>query len=333
MLPDDVLLELFDIYLDQAGHIETWHTLVHVCRQWRCVVFASPLRLKLQLLCSTKRPVMTTLAIWPAFPIAIDFDFVTTGVQPQGMDNIIATLELHNRVCSINIRDIPNSLLNYLTAIRRPFPMLTELKISSRDKAVPTVPDTFLGRSTSQLRTLGLDGIPFLGLRKLLLSTRDLVDLDLRRIPHSGYIPPQAIISGLSSLMRLKKLILKFESPQYLDDRASWHPLPLRRIFLPALTVLVFKGDNQYLEDIVSRIDTPLLDCLGITFFNQLMFDTPLLSHFISRTETFTAVHYADVFFGSSGVRITLMRRNGTSEKNPLTLQISCRPLIGNSRQ
>ena len=68
-LPDNVLLEIFDFYLDVFQWIHTptgerpvpryedlWHTLVHVCRRWRCVVFASPRRLNLRLLCTEKRP-------------------------------------------------------------------------------------------------------------------------------------------------------------------------------------------------------------------------------------------------------------------------------------
>jgi len=38
ILPDNALLEIFDFYLDGA-RIEAWITLVHVCRNWRSVVF------------------------------------------------------------------------------------------------------------------------------------------------------------------------------------------------------------------------------------------------------------------------------------------------------
>jgi hypothetical protein len=37
VLPDDVLLEIFDFCVDQAredGRIEAWHTLVHVYQKW-----------------------------------------------------------------------------------------------------------------------------------------------------------------------------------------------------------------------------------------------------------------------------------------------------------
>ena len=48
MLPDDVLLDIFDFYVVEAmedeevlylDKISAWHTLVHVCRRWRSVVF------------------------------------------------------------------------------------------------------------------------------------------------------------------------------------------------------------------------------------------------------------------------------------------------------
>jgi hypothetical protein len=59
MLPDDVLLEIFDFYVDEdlreydfSKHVvEEWQTLVHVCRRWRRVVFRSPCRLNLRLVC------------------------------------------------------------------------------------------------------------------------------------------------------------------------------------------------------------------------------------------------------------------------------------------
>ena len=323
VLFDDVLLEIFNIYLDQAGDIEAWHTLVHVCRQWRRVVFASPLRLNLRILYRPKRSVAMTLDIWPVVPIVVDF--VGTETRPRGMHNIIAALEQHNRVCSINVRNITNSMLENFTSIRKPFPTLTELVISSPDEVVPVIPDSFLGGSTPQLRTLQLVGIPFPALGKLLLSTSNLVDLYLQRIPHSGYISPHEIVGVLSAAKRLQKVSLEFQSPRSWDDRASWDPPPLTRFVLPALTRLVFKGDSQYLEAIVSRIDAPLLDYLEITFFNQLMFDTPLLGHFVSRTKTFTTVHRADVDFHNFGVELTLLRGNEKSNNKTLTLLILCK--------
>lgn len=324
VLPDNVLLDIFDFYLEQVGHVDAWHTLVHVCRQWREVVFASPRRLNLQLLCTTKRPVITNLDVWPALPIVIDS--VAARMQPQDMGNIIAALKQHDRVSKIKIQNIPNSLFSIFAAMKKPFLSLTELKISSGYGVVPIVPDSFLGGSTPQLRILGLDGIPFPALGKLLLSTSNLVDLDLRRIPHSGYISPQVIVAGLEASTRLKKLALEFQSSQSRANRASWHPPPLTPIVLPALTRLVFRGDSQYLEAIVSRIDAPLLDYLEATFFSQPTLDTPQLRHLISRAGAFTAFHRANVDFYPSSVNITIFQRQGMLDSETLKLGISCNP-------
>ncbi len=112
-------------------------------------------------------------------------------------------------------------------------------------------------------RPLWFNCVPFPGLPKLLLSATRLVDLRLWRIPHSGYISPEAMVAGLSALTRLEKLVIRFESPHS-------HPEPdlptMARTLLPALTYLRFKGVCGYLEDVVARIDAPLLKDLNISF-------------------------------------------------------------------
>jgi hypothetical protein len=58
MLPDDVLLVIFDFCADEGQitkkGIEAWQSLVHVCRRWRSVVFGSPRRLNLRLVCTVQ---------------------------------------------------------------------------------------------------------------------------------------------------------------------------------------------------------------------------------------------------------------------------------------
>jgi hypothetical protein len=42
ILPDDVILEIFDYYVAEADEdrkFEEWQMLVHVCQKWRYVVF------------------------------------------------------------------------------------------------------------------------------------------------------------------------------------------------------------------------------------------------------------------------------------------------------
>jgi hypothetical protein len=75
VLPDDVLLEVFDAHrIRQSGISDCrrwrWDRLVHVCRRWRQIIFASPLRLCIHLRCTNGILVKNFLGCWPAFPIS-----------------------------------------------------------------------------------------------------------------------------------------------------------------------------------------------------------------------------------------------------------------------
>ena len=340
VLPDNVLLETFEFYLGKDdpvrlgriyGHdYDEWQTLVHVCRRWRCIVFASPRRLDLKLYCTGKRLVDSNT--WPALPIVI----VTEDMQSkEEAINIIAALRHHNRVCKIDCSSekFQNLLLKEFAAIDEPFLALTSLALSSyrRQQNVPVLPDSFLGGSAPFLRSLHLHGIPYPSVGKLLLSTTNIVELNLSCIPRSGYISPETIVPCMSTLARLESLKLGFQYPLSRVHRASRHPPPLTRAVLPNLTSLYFNGDVEYLEGILSQIEIPILDHSRFYFFNQLLFDTPLLGHFIRRTEAFMEIHRATVDFSNCGVWITFWRRdertNNKSDSDPLWLDISCEAL------
>ena len=263
------------------------------------------------------------LDVWPQLPIVIRPDLHHSMSRPQNTRNIIAALKLHNRVCQIDFwYYIPNLLLRKLGAITEPSPALTYLRLESQDKRAPHLPSSFLGGSAPRLRFLRLLGVPFPALSNLLSSTHDLVTLHLSDIPHSGYISPEAMVITLSTLTRLQELTLQSRSPRSPADRANRHPLPITCVTLPALTSLFFKGDSEYLEVVVSRIDTPLLNHITIRFFNQLVFDMPLLGHFISRTEIFKASNRAAVCFYSTYVELRVFSRR----HKLLELWISCKP-------
>jgi hypothetical protein len=302
-LPDVALLEIFNFYVDEEKKIEVWRTLVHVCRKWRNIVFESPRRLELRLYCTAGTPVMKTMGVWPLLPIVIWGD----GHEIWGVDNIIAALKHNDRVCRIDLWRVPSSQWQtVLAAMQNSFPTLTRLQLEFNDETTPVIPTSFLGGSTPRLQRLFLNGVPFPGLLKLLLSATDLAYLCLWRIPYSGYISPEAMVACLSVLTRLEKLYIGFESPLCRPDRGSRRPSPPTRTVLPVLTKLRFKGASEYLEDLVARIDAPLLEKLGITFFHQLMFDTPQLTQFISRTPNLKARDQARVFFSEWEVSITL---------------------------
>ena len=258
---------------------EAWQSLVHVCRRWRSLVLGSPRRLNLRLFCTPKTPARDTLDVWPALPLFI----ASIRDLAPGVENVIAALGQSNRVRSVMLFAHTNwELEKVLATMQVSFPELTNLQLSSFDKTPPAIPDSFLDGSAPRLREFSLSNIIFPGLPKLLLSATRLLHLRLTCIPHSGYISPEAMVALLSVLSNLKTFCLGIKSQLHPDRSLS----PPKRSILPTLKKFIFNGLTEYLEDFVTRIDTPQLDDMRITFFNQIDFDCPELIQFIDCTPT-----------------------------------------------
>ena len=171
--------------------MESWHTLVHVCRKWRNIVFGSPRRLNLRLY--YRKTVRRMLDVWPALPIVIK----VINVDLWRLDDIISTLEHNDRIYELNIPEALASQLNrILPAMQQSFPALTRLELGCGDETTPVQPDSFLGGSAPRLQYLILDRILFPGLPKLLLSATRLVALEIWMIPLYGYISPAVLVTA-----------------------------------------------------------------------------------------------------------------------------------------
>jgi len=265
------------------------------------------------------RRLVKTLDIWPEVPIVIHVDNWRIGHwHLPSVTDVMSVLKRHDRVCKVFIDGVPSSLLEELATAG--LPALIELELVAFEMDPQILPDSFLGGSVPRLQSLDLRGIPFPGIGKLLLSTRDLVTLSLGSIPSAGYILPEAMVTILSALTKLKSLHLSFETLEFWAHGASRRPPALPRVVLPALTNFDFSGNSEYLEDIVSRIDAPL-DCIDMTFFGELASDItffgglasdmPLLCDFIGRTKILEAPHRADISLSSFNARISLFQRKG----------------------
>jgi hypothetical protein len=241
------------------------------------------------------------------------------------MDNIIVALERNGRVCEIDLDFFSNSgLEEVLAAMQQPFPVLTRLDMWLRDRdnhETPVVPESFLGRSAPRLQHLELHNIPFPGLPKLLLSATGLVSLHLLDIPHSGYISPEEMVRCLSTLTRLECLAIGFKYPLSRPVRERRRPHPPTRSILLALTTFWFRGVSEYLEDLVARIDAPLLDTFNIRFFYQLIFDTPQLAQFLARTPNAQPPVEVRITFSVRDVVVTCPQTFPRS----FSLRISCK--------
>jgi hypothetical protein len=120
ILPDDVLLEIFDFYVNEnledrflqttdGGMANTCARMSASTQRWRRVVFGSPRRLKLRLVCSPETPARDTLDVWPPLPIYIGSNAVGDDETEEGAGDISAVLERSDRVVRVHL-----FFLNYL---------------------------------------------------------------------------------------------------------------------------------------------------------------------------------------------------------------------------
>ena len=329
-LPDEVLLEIFDMCRKKHnasvyGIVWRWLELVHVCRRWRYLIFGSPRGLDLQLLCTHGTPVRESLDIWPPLPIVIQYHH-DKSFTPYDASNLLAALENPVRIHKVDLFLTGTRLAEVATVMQQPLPALTHLTVQWVDKTPPPLPNGFLGGSSPCLQRIYLDGILYPALPALLLSTSDLVDLTLINIPLRGYISPESIVACLATLPRLKSFLVEYFS-------ATSHIVPTRlppvtRSLLPTLTFFGFQGDSEYLEDLVSRIDSPRLNRLSIFYlirppgiqFTQLF-------KFIDRSEDpgLSVIKHADILFSPESVKLETYPCPGRSlDSRCVTILIDC---------
>ncbi|KAH9164290.1 hypothetical protein EDB89DRAFT_2078124 [Lactarius sanguifluus] len=305
-LPDDVLLEIFDSC--RKGHDFGWSTftvawgwqrLVHVCQRWRQLVFESPRRLDLQLPCTHGIIVRTNLDFWPPLPIAIHYEYDRLSVDDH--DSLFAALEHPDRVSQVNLCLTGPLLEEVATEMEVPFPALTRLTLQWEDEADETPPaffNGFLGGSAPCLQYLHLECVLFPALPALLFTSTDLVNLSLHDIPPDGYISPEAMVACLAALSRLESLLIKFQSEASRPDQI--HPPPATRTVVPSLLTFEFEGCDEYLEDLLARIDGPQLYHINIRYFDQLPgIHVAQLFKFLDRSEDshLALIRHADVAF------------------------------------
>jgi hypothetical protein len=331
MLPDDVLLAIFDFchWQEDFWYITEWEwlLLVHVCRRWRQIIFESPHRLNLQILCTHRTPVRKNLGIWPVLPIAIDYRYSGRSLTPNDEDNLIAALEHPDRICYLRLNVTGSQLEKMVTLMQEPFPVLTRLNISSADGNASVLPAEILGVSAPCLQEIRLYGIPFPALPTLLLSASDLVELVLHQIPPTGHISPEAVVASLTALRRLEIFVIQFQFATPRPDRI--HPPPVTRTVLPALTCFIFWGASEYLEDVVAQIDSPQLERIIIYYFNELVgFQVAQLSKFVDRSigPKLTPFGHANInFFCDRATLVMEHQANRPSpDRRPAETLVSC---------
>ena len=287
VLPEDTLLDIFDfdrIHEDDYSKWR-WDRLVHVCRRWRQIIFANPLRLHLQLRCTRSTPIRKYLGVWPPLPLAIDYD-LRKGRAPNHKDNLLAALEDPDRVGLLYLRIKGPDLAKLATALRKPFPILTKLRLSLEGKGEVALPREFLGGSMPRLQELHLNAIPFAKLPKLLLSARDLVTLQISEVPPDGQISPEKMAGCLATLTRLTSLSIVFHSQFFAGHGDKIDPASVTPIVLPTLSSIKFHGLSEYVEALLTQIECPRLKNIDLSYLHPFLgFHMTQLFNFINRSE------------------------------------------------
>ena len=128
--------------------------------------------------------------------------------------NVMVALRRFDRLCEIDL-DVTSSLTrSIIEVIQKPCQVLESIWIRVRDAREPPllVRNALLGGFAPHLREIKLGGIafPFPIIRQALLSTNNLVELNLSRIPNGVYFSPDNLVAGLTALVRPRRLTVGF---------------------------------------------------------------------------------------------------------------------------
>jgi hypothetical protein len=304
--------------------------LVHTCRKWRLIVFASPRLLHLQLFCTHGTPVQKSLDCWPALPIVVRYGGspALSLPVPEDEDDIMAALKQSDRVISISLT-ITTSLQERLATIERPFSELEDLVLLSRDSVRCLIlPSGFQSGDSgpwgTRLRSLHLTRITFSALLQLLYSSRNLVDLQLHEILYPSSFSTEALSGIFSGMTQLRSLSLHFLPP---TKHFSVLSPSRKRVALPSLTRFDFRGITNFLKDFVATIDAPRLGDIEVTFVNgsiSALSDLSILIEFINRIKMHKSPRRADILSSEHDLTISLIQ---PGVPTCLRLKLSCEPL------
>ncbi|KAN0103838.1 hypothetical protein V8E52_011520 [Russula decolorans] len=332
-LPDDVLLEVFDHYrklcANHWARLQGWYKLAHTCPRWRQLVFASSLRLNLQLRCTFGTPVADMINHSPPFPLILDYGpHLLKTWTPADEDGLLFALQHLSRAHEIMLSAPQSTLAEIINAMLDTAPMLRRLILHTESTEF-VLPKSFLDGDAPQLRHLELHGVSLATLHPLLPSATSLVSLILERVPSPVYFSPESLIAHIRTMPYLRTLSVGFLSAvpsRFLPPGQRSQA----RIELPALKQLVYRGFSAYLESLLARIRTPVIQDIDITLFNQLTLRVPRICTFISDLEPFRPTT-ARIDFAQTSAHIllfvpsmALQASESQSQTPDISLSVSC---------
>jgi hypothetical protein len=284
-LPDEVLLEIFDLYRQSTGidqydydhwHLwrkkYAWFNLAHVCRRWRAVMFESSTRLDLNIVVGPKKPGNIRKILSGHLPILINYlerygplDTITGSALWRRMR---AALGHRDRVREISISFeggfgvMFDNFINATTNCH--FPALESLVLYFPDEPEGDIPATFLrgpDRSDPPLRRLGLYETSLASVSGLLLSATALTDLTLS-INAADFDPSQgpfllSCLQGMQSLRNLELTIFELDDFDFQSQDSITTPKDIVRLL--KLTRFHYSGPATFLNSLMSGLSAPSL--------------------------------------------------------------------------
>jgi hypothetical protein len=269
---------------------------------------------------------MDMLARSPPLPIAIDYFDEDWDITAEDEEGIMLALEQQDRVRRVRLGMPVTNLQRLIMAIDQEYPVLESLIILPPTENKSTAfkfPETL---QAPQLRHLVLGGFALPIRSQLLTTAMGLVTLYLSIDHPSAYFQPNALLQWISLMPQLETLLIMFLYPipnRDVERQLMRTPI-ITQVILPNLRWLGLQGASTYMEAVVCRITTPLLEQLQIQFFNQLTFSVPRLMQFMNTTENLR-FDSANFKFSSDEVYVVLyLRHRERAKMYALSTRVYC---------
>ena len=277
---DDLLVEIFDFCRPDNISPNTyprnwWYTLSHVCQRWRRVLFATPVRLGISLVCNSRTPVKELLAKSPPLPLIIYWGNPGTFDEDDSVKSVLCALKHPDRVRRITLHMPGSSLRKIFSSVKGPFPILETLQLYCSFASSPRIsPGMFEAPS---LRHLQLSDLTFLSFAQLLntnaITHPSIVTFSLGEITAKPVV--LLVLLEQMPLLKVLKIGVSFSIPSERTERNERGLLKGNQpesasLDLPNLEEFEYQGTSDYLEAIAARITARFLKKLTIEVSNAV---------------------------------------------------------------
>jgi hypothetical protein len=329
-----------------------WYRLIQVCQVWRYIILSYPTLLDLHLVCTYGTPVEAMLNHSPPFPLILYYPGKPEPpgtISDEDKRGAIFALRQRERVRRVHIAGLAASVHDLVGTMDDEYPTLQRLVIRSQaePRANPDRNRTAHNLNAATAATVKLPAklrAPLM--RRLVLSNVALPDGSSRLVSDAsenldtlGLIDfpasppdfdPAYLTAQLAALSRLEMLTIYFGAAvpnrEILRMLQGQGARPARRIVLPRLRILAYRGCSAYLDQgILARFDALNLRTLNIELFYQPTLSLPSLLKFVRAPEALKFLSAA-LYFEKHLVSLIIdpldKHARGPGETHPLHMQV-----------